>query len=485
MNYNASVSAAAVKNHLLVLILFISFLIFSASCTRRTAAPEITFPLKDYVMAGDDAFSYKITDSVAGENWKAWSVKMVSGTWLTEKDVDSVTWWHWINIIIPDHLSESESMMFIGGGSSRDTVAPMPDEWLIQGAVATGSIISHISNIPFQPLDFTDDDKGGRYEDDLIAYGWRKYIESGASEDKMEWLARFPMTRAVVRAMDVVQEISRQKGAPVDSFFVAGASKRGWTTWTTAAVDNRVMAIAPIVIDLLNLIPSFKHHWQCYGEWSPAVEEYVIEGIMDRMDESEFKNLLEKVEPYSFAGELTIPKYIVNATSDEFFVTDSWKFYWDDLMGESYLHYVPNGNHSLRNAYQPISLISFYQRIITGTAIPSFDWTVSNDTIYVEVDPENEYILNKWEAVNKNGRDFRKYVVGDAWYKEEINREEDGKYSIYIEKPAAGYKAALVEVIFNPGSVFPLTFTSGTVVTPDTYPFPPFQTSALKKEREL
>jgi PhoPQ-activated pathogenicity-related protein len=475
---------AATKSRLIIFAAFISFLILSAACTRRTAAPELAFPLKEYVMAGDDAFEYKITDSVDGENWTAWSVKMVSGTWLTENDVDSVTWWHWLNIIIPDHVRESESMMFIGGGSSRDTVPPSPDEWLIAGAVATGSIISHISNIPFQPIDFKGDDRGGRYEDDLIAYGWRKYLESGASEDKTEWLARFPMTRAVVRAMDVVQEISSQKGAPVDSFFVAGASKRGWTTWTTAAVDDRVMAIAPIVIDLLNLIPSFKHHWQCYGEWSPAVEEYVTEGIMDRMDEPEFKELLEKVEPYSFAGELTIPKYIVNATSDEFFVTDSWKFYWDDLKGDSYLHYVPNANHSLRNAYQPISLISFYQRIITGTAIPSFDWTISNDTIYVEVDPESDYMINKWEAVNPTGRDFRKFVVGDAWYKEEINRDKNGKYTIYTEKPDSGYKAALVEVIFDPGTVFPLTFTSGTVVAPDTYPFPPFQAPMLKRVRE-
>jgi hypothetical protein len=57
----------------------------------------------------------------------------------------------------------------------------------------------------------------------------------------------------------------------VDRFFVAGGSKRGWTTWTTAAVDNRVIAIAPIVIDLLNVQPSFHHHFEVYGFYAPAV----------------------------------------------------------------------------------------------------------------------------------------------------------------------------------------------------------------------
>lgn len=33
---------------------------------------------------------------------------------------------------------------------------------------------------------------------------------------------------------------------------VAGGSKRGWTTWTTAAVDKRVFAAIPIVMDMLD-----------------------------------------------------------------------------------------------------------------------------------------------------------------------------------------------------------------------------------------
>ena len=34
---------------------------------------------------------------------------------------------------------------------------------------------------------------------------------------------------------------------------VAGASKRGWATWTVAAVDKRVTVFIPIVIPILDM----------------------------------------------------------------------------------------------------------------------------------------------------------------------------------------------------------------------------------------
>ncbi len=91
------------------------------------------------------------------------------------------------------------------------------------------------------------------------------------------------MTKAAVRAMDALTAWTATPpggGKPVARFVVAGGSKRGWTTWTTAAVDRRVVAIVPAVIDLLNIVPSFKHHWQAYGFWAPAVADYERMGIM-------------------------------------------------------------------------------------------------------------------------------------------------------------------------------------------------------------
>ena len=46
---------------------------------------------------------------------------------------------------------------------------------------------------------------------------------------------------------------------------VTGASKRGWATWLVGAVDPRVMAIVPVVMDELNFLDNIKHHYRSLG----------------------------------------------------------------------------------------------------------------------------------------------------------------------------------------------------------------------------
>lgn len=366
--------------------------------------------------------------------------------------------------------------MHIGGGWRGDTIPIAAREGMIQAALETGSVLAHLSNVPFQPIDFTGDTLEGVFEDDLIAFAWLQFLQGDAGEDLQKWMPRFPMTRAVVRAMDVVQEVCETNHQQVDGFFVTGASKRGWTTWNVAAVDERVIGAAPVVIDLLNIEPSFQHHWQCYGEWAPAIDPYVNLGIMNWIERDEFRSLLELVEPYEFLERLTLPKLLINATCDEFFVTDSWQFYWDDLQGENYLQYVPNVGHGLHGTYLSENLVSFYQKIISGEEIPEFTWSISNDTIYAEVDPASNYQIRVWEACNETDRDFKLYVVGkEAWQMEALDVNGEGTYIVPVSAPDAGFKAALVEVVFDPDSEFPLTLTSGTLIAPDCYPFDPFE----------
>ena len=200
-------------------------IIFLFSCSDKIS----NNPLKEYVNKVDESFRYEVIDTIRGDDWSEVKIKMVSGNWMDNGLVENNEWWHLLNVIIPDDLIHSESMMIISSGSTdnyEDNIS-VPKH-IIDAAISTKSVISIINNIPFQPTVFSKDNNKKRYEDDLIAYGWRKFLEGGSKKEDEEWLARFPMTRAVSRAMDVVQEVG-YNNILIDSFFVTGASKRGWT----------------------------------------------------------------------------------------------------------------------------------------------------------------------------------------------------------------------------------------------------------------
>lgn len=280
-------------------LIAISLICMTFSCSPSENKQEETPPkrsetlLKDYVNGPSPDFSFEIVHSVPGEEYDFHVLRMVSQNWLSPDLVDQTEWWHWISIVVPKDSPFDTSLMWIGGGSTDSKMPEKPSELILAAAMQTNSIVAEIHNVPFQPLTFANDSFGERYEDAIIAYGWRKFLEGGAKDEDAIWLARFPMTKAVKLGMDAVTDVlEKNYQKPITSFVVGGASKRGWTTWTTAATDDRVVAIIPIVIDLLNLEASFDHHWKNYGFWAPAVDDYVREGIMDWMGTPEFDRLL-------------------------------------------------------------------------------------------------------------------------------------------------------------------------------------------------
>ena len=267
--------------------------------------------MEDYIESTKDEFSYEIEEIIYEDEWTGYHIKMISGEWLDNKKVSEVNWWHSVDIIIPKEVKTSSGIMFIDNGVSSENYFRLDDD-VINYSNKLGAIIVNVSNIPFQPVNFLESNQESFLEDDLIAFSWNKFLKSGGSKKDLEWLPRLPMTRAVVRSMDLAQEIAIQNNIQLDNFVVSGASKRGWTAWTTAAVDKRIVGVVPMVIDLLNVIPSFENHYRSYGEFSLAVQEYVNYEIPDWMQTDEFKTLLEYVEPYSFKESFTMPKYIIN-----------------------------------------------------------------------------------------------------------------------------------------------------------------------------
>ncbi len=448
--------------------------------TSEDSQQEVVDLLKDYVHQDDPSFSYELIHSKEEAAYDYHVVKMTSQHWLSEDVVDETEWWHYVSFVVPKNSKFETGMMYIGGGSKNSKMPESPNPMVLQAATQTNSIVAEIHNIPFQPLVFANDTFGERYEDAIIAYGWRKFLEGGAKDEDAIWLARLPMTRAVKLAMDVVSEVTKEKyDINLNKFVVSGASKRGWTTWTTAAVDDRVVAIIPIVIDLLNIEESFHHHWRNYGFWAPAVQDYEREGIMDWQGSQEYARLLEITEPYSYIDRYDMPKLLINAAGDQFFQPDSWKFYWDDLQGEKHVQYVPNYGHDLSKSDALPNMIAFYASILNDTPRPQYTWDIQEDKIVITTDPNQKPASIKlWSATNPETRDFRVDTFGPNWKSSEILINESGKYEIEITEPAKGYTGYFVELTY-PGQAS-VKVTSGVEVLPRTYPFETFQSESPK-----
>lgn len=440
----------------------------AAQSLRVPATSSGATALDRYIAAPDPAYKWEVVSTRQQGDLTITVIDMTSQTWRKEGEVNRTHWRHWLTVIRPSTVVSDMSLLFIAGGGNDKEELPKLDPMLAAMATRTNTIVAEIRMVPNQPLAFADGVP--RVEDDLIAYGWARFLGGGDEQ----WLARFPMTKAAVRAMDTVQAFAQspQGGRrALTRFVVSGGSKRGWTTWTTAAVDSRVVAIMPAVIDLLNLEPSFVHHWRAYGFWAPAVEEYVRFGIMDRLGDTRLRELLRLTEPYSYRARLSIPKYLVNASGDQFFLPDSWQFYFDDLKGETYLRYVPNADHSLRGSNAAEGLLAYYGALVKGVARPKFTWSAGRDG-RLEIRPETTPVkVTFWQATNPAARDFRLETLGPVWKGTDVRRDADGAYRATVAPPAKGWTAGFLEVVFDSGGPAPLIFSTGVRVMPDTLPF--------------
>jgi PhoPQ-activated pathogenicity-related protein len=438
---------------------------------RVAATSPAATTLDAYVARPDQAYKWAVVGTRQEGGLTVTTIEMTSQTWRAGDEVDRSEWKHFLTVIRPDTVESDTSLLFIAGGGNDRSTPPKTDAMLATFAARTGTIVTELRMIPNQPLTFFKDGVA-RKEDDLIAYGWRKFLDGGDDQ----WLARFPMTKAAVRAMDTVQAYAQSPEGgrrAITRFVVSGGSKRGWTTWTTAAVDSRVVAIMPAVIDVLNLRPSMTHHYRAYGFWAPAVGDYVTHGIMDRIDDPRFEKLLTLVEPYSYRDRLTMPKYLVNASGDQFFLPDSWQFYFDDLKGEKYLRYVPNADHSLKDSNGPESLLAFYGAIVKGAPRPKFDWSAGKDG-WLLIRPETKpRKVTFWQATNPAARDFRLETLGPVWKGTDVQPDADGAYRARVEAPAKGFSAGFLEVTFDSDGPAPLIFSTGVRVMPDVLPFAP------------
>ena len=434
------------------------------------ANPPLKTSLDDYLARDEPAYRWSIVSDETTGGVRTVIVELVSQTWLTTNEVDRVDWTHHMVVTIPPEVTTSTGMVFVSGGSNG---RGLPGANLLLGSVAlnTGSIITELRQVPNQPLQFHGDGVN-RWEDDLIGYTWDQFLKGGDDV----WLARNAMVKSVVKAMDAITELAEEVGGwTVDRYVVAGASKRGWTTWLTGALDDRVVAIAPIVIDVLNTQASMRHHFEAYGFWAPSIGDYVRHGIMERFDDPRLDALYELVDPIHYRHRLTMPKLILNAAGDQFFLPDSSQFYRQSLRGETYLRYVANADHSMDGSDAVATLSAFHSLIVRGVKPPSIEWsTVADDRGRLTLRTfasEPPVDVKLWQAANPRARDFRVETLGPAYRSTLLDASEPGWYVASIKPPKKGWSASFLEFTFDVGATTPLKLTTDVFVLPDVLPF--------------
>jgi PhoPQ-activated pathogenicity-related protein len=82
------------------------------------------------------------------------------------------------------------------------------------------------------------------------------------------------------------------------------------------------------------------------GKISALSDYYAMDhDIAFSMDTPETHRLLMLVDPYSYRDRLSMPKYIITASGDDFFPPDSTHLYLDDMKGSTWLRTLPNSRH--------------------------------------------------------------------------------------------------------------------------------------------
>ncbi|MEM6690813.1 MAG: PhoPQ-activated protein PqaA family protein [Planctomycetota bacterium] len=391
-----------------------------------------------YVEREEPDYSWTIDESIENQQGAIHQAKLVSQKW------HDVIWEHDLYIYEPKVVRHpTKVLLYINGG--RSGRKPNQSSMEIGQALANvaGARVASLHQVPNQPI------LNGRYEDDAISETWLNYLETGDET----WPLLFPMVKSAVKAMDAVQEMALEhRNIKVDGFVITGASKRGWTSWLTPVVDERIVGTAPMVIDMLNLKVQMRYQMDMWGKFSDSIRDYTEKGLVKLGEETEREQKLRvMMDPYTYRSRLTLPKLIVNGANDPYWCTDALNNYWDGLEGDdNHVLQLPNAGHGLDGKEELAlkSIAMFFDSVASGEPFPKLEWTWNEPagklTIIADPMPKR---MQFWKAVSKD-KDFR----NDRFVAEEI--VPDGNTYTVVTSPIDGvYQVIFAEASYERGPI--------------------------------
>ncbi len=453
--------------HLRAVICLVAFSIpFAATAKKIAPAPTgekaISLPtaspaLANYVKKPDGSYQWhpRQQGKVGAGDYA--ELILTSQTW------HDIVWKHQLFIYRPAQVRDaSQAILMIDGGNWNDSLEEKPDasnqpnlpervRILAMLADTLQVPIAVVRQVPNQPI------FDGKKEDQIIAFTFSNYFQTGESD----WPLLLPMVKSAVRAMDTVQAFAKQEWKlDVQKFLVTGGSKRGWTTWLTAASDPRVDGLAPMVINMLNMVAHDELQLKSFGTYSEQIRDYTDRKLQDDLRTDKGAALRAIVDPIAYRAQLKQPKLIILATNDAYWPVDALNNYWNDLQGEKYILYVPNNGHGIQDYPRVVATIAALERSITGQKpMPKLEWRLmetSTPPRFELTTDEKPVAVREWSA-EASTRDFRESV----WHSSPVSAENGGgnRFAIDMSAPRKGYGARFLEAEFA-GDPLPFVLTT-------------------------
>ncbi len=411
-------------------------------------------PLESYMNKTESEYRWQPTALIKKHWGTIGHYKLISQNWRGH------SWKHHLVIVRPT-IIRNPDIAFLrvsGDGNGENHI-----ESLKTLAERGGAVVAVLMNVPNQPL------YQNRREDALIAYTFNQYLKTGDDS----WPLLFPMVKSTIKAMDAIEQIVHTNhNQTIKRFVMSGASKRGWTTWLAAAFDKRIVAIAPLVIDTLNLKAQLQWSEQVYGKQSSKLKDYTELNLHRKMDNQAMQKLRSWIDPYAIIKRYTMPKLILLGTNDPYWTVDSLRHYWDDLPEPKLIYQTPNAGHNLNGGSEALQTIAaFFELIADKKPLPEITWqfnqskTLNQIKAQVNVNQPAQAI-NLWSAISKD-RDFR----DNQWTMQTLNKTADNKHAnTLIAAPESGYQAVLMEVELQTESGHNYKLSTQARVMPDSIP---------------
>ncbi len=163
-----------------------------------------------------------------------------------------------------------------------------------------------------------------------------------------------------------------------------------------------------------------------------------------------------------YRTRLAVPKYIVNASGDDFFLPDNTQFFYNALPGSKALRVLPNSAHNIRASVVD-TLAPFITRLQQQRPLPQVsDVLRPGKTPQIRFrSSERPTQVQLWSAHNPKARDFR-YACGGIRYSATPIALAGGgtvPVPVPVQIPENGWSAYFVEA----------TYADGFVATSQTY----------------